>query len=40
MKYDPIKNTLGTLIRKTPGARILFYKLLGIVFLREWYVKR
>ncbi len=40
MKYDPIKNTLGALIRTMPGARILFYKLLGIVFLREWYVKR
>lgn len=40
MKYDPIKSTLGNIIRRMPRARILFYKLLGLMFLREWYVKR
>jgi SAM-dependent methyltransferase len=40
MKYDPIKHTLGNILRSVPRARILFYKLLGLIFLREWYVKR
>jgi SAM-dependent methyltransferase len=40
MHYDPIKNVFGSIIRKNPRLRILFYKLLGLMFLREWYVKR
>jgi SAM-dependent methyltransferase len=40
MRYDPIKTTLGTFIGRSPQFRIAFYKLLGILFLREWYVKR
>jgi SAM-dependent methyltransferase len=40
MKYDPIKNVLGSAVRRIPVLRIAFYKLLGILFLREWYVKR
>jgi len=40
MHYDPIKKVFGDVIRKNPRLRILFYKLLGIMFLREWYVKR
>ncbi len=39
MQYDPIKKTFGNIVRKNPLLRILFYKLLGIAFLREWYVK-
>jgi len=39
MQYDPIKKVFGTIIRSSPRLRILFYKLLGIAFLREWYVK-
>jgi 2-polyprenyl-3-methyl-5-hydroxy-6-metoxy-1,4-benzoquinol methylase len=39
MQYDPIKKIFGTIIRSNPRLRILFYKLLGIAFLREWYVK-
>jgi 2-polyprenyl-3-methyl-5-hydroxy-6-metoxy-1,4-benzoquinol methylase len=39
MKYDPIKNILGTTIHRFPWLRILFYKLLGLIFLREWYIK-
>jgi 2-polyprenyl-3-methyl-5-hydroxy-6-metoxy-1,4-benzoquinol methylase len=39
MQYDPIKKIFGTIIRSNPQLRILFYKLLGIAFLREWYVK-
>jgi 2-polyprenyl-3-methyl-5-hydroxy-6-metoxy-1,4-benzoquinol methylase len=40
MQYDPIKKVLGDVARNSPWLRILFYKLLGGMFLREWYVKR
>ena len=40
MKYDPIKNVFGDVVRKHPGLRVFFYKLLGLMFLREWHVKR
>jgi len=40
MQYDPIKFYFGNIVRRNPRLRILFYKILGLVFLREWYVKR
>ncbi len=40
MHYDPIKNVIGDAARKSPLVRRLFYTVLGIMFLREWYVKR
>jgi ubiquinone/menaquinone biosynthesis C-methylase UbiE len=40
MHYDPIKDTLGSLVRRSPFLRKLFYRALGAMFLREWYVKR
>jgi SAM-dependent methyltransferase len=40
MQYDPIKNSLAAVIRKLPFLRVLFYKLLDILFLRSWYVRR
>jgi cyclopropane fatty-acyl-phospholipid synthase-like methyltransferase len=40
MHYDPIKKVFGDVIRKNSWLRILFYKLLGAMFLREWHVKR
>lgn len=40
MKYDPIKNVFGDLVRGRPLLRITFYGLLGLLFLREWHVKR
>lgn len=40
MHYDPIKDSLASVIRKLPFLRILFYKLLDILFLRSWYVRR
>ncbi len=39
MHYDPIKDTLGSLVRRSPLLRKVFYKALGAMFLREWYVK-
>ncbi|MCX7984579.1 MAG: class I SAM-dependent methyltransferase [Bacteroidetes bacterium] len=40
MQYDPIKNSFGSIIRGHSLFRKVFYKILGIFFLREWYVKR
>ena len=40
MHYDPIKNSLSKLLRRYTFLRKLFYKTLGAMFLREWYVKR
>ena len=40
MKYDPIKNIIGDIVRERPVLRVSFYKFLGILFLREWHVKR
>jgi SAM-dependent methyltransferase len=40
MHYDPIKNVIGNVARTSPLVRRFFYAILGIMFLREWYVKR
>ena len=40
MQYDPIKKSLGKIFNKTPFLRILFYKLLDILLLRTWHVKK
>ena len=40
MQYDPVKRSLGTIFNKTPWLRILFYRLLDILLLRTWHVKK
>jgi len=40
MYYDPIKNVFASIISKCPSLRIVFYKILNIMFLRSWYVRR
>ena len=40
MQYDPVKRSLGTLFNKTPFTRKIFYKLLDLLLLRTWHVKR
>ncbi|HTX18824.1 MAG TPA: class I SAM-dependent methyltransferase [Bacteroidota bacterium] len=40
MHYDPIKNVIGNVARSSPLVRRFFYTILGLMFLREWYVKR
>lgn len=40
MKYDPIKSSLGNVVRDSTLLRRLFYTALGLLFLREWHVKR
>jgi 2-polyprenyl-3-methyl-5-hydroxy-6-metoxy-1,4-benzoquinol methylase len=40
LHYDPIKDKIGGIVKKSPFLRKLFYIALDIMFLREWYVKR
>ncbi len=40
MLYDPVKNIFANLIRRFPILRILFYKILDLMFLRSWFVRR
>jgi 2-polyprenyl-3-methyl-5-hydroxy-6-metoxy-1,4-benzoquinol methylase len=40
MRYDPIKNAIGDVVRRSTWLRRLFYTVLGLMFLREWHVKR
>jgi SAM-dependent methyltransferase len=40
MYYDPIKNIFADTIRRFPFLRVLFYKILDLMFLRSWFVRR
>jgi len=40
MQYDPIKRSLGTVFNKQPFLRALFYRLLDLLLLRAWHIKR
>ncbi len=40
MKYDPIKNSLGGFFNRSVFLRKLFYRLLGLLLLRTWHIKR
>jgi SAM-dependent methyltransferase len=40
MHYDPIKKQVGYIFNCCRTARILFYRLLDILLLRSWYVRR
>ncbi len=40
MHYDPIKKYLNKFFNSTPFLRIVFYKMLDILLLRTWFVKR
>ena len=40
MRYDPVKDILGNIVRGHPRLRRVFYWMLGFAFLREWHVKR
>jgi len=40
MKYDPIKKSLGNVFNKNPFLRKIFYKLLDLLLLRAWHIKR
>lgn len=40
MQYDPIKRSLGKIFNKTPFLRIIFYRLLDLLLLRSWHIRR
>lgn len=40
MQYDPIKRSLGVVFNRTPFLRKTFYRLLEILLLRTWHVKK
>jgi len=40
MHYDPIKELLGRVFNRHPLLRKLFYRLLNILLLRSWHVRR
>ncbi len=40
MDYDPVKNRLGDLVAGRPWLTRIFYGLLHLFFLRNWYVRR
>jgi len=40
MQYDPIKRSLGVVFNRTPFLRKIFYRLLDILLLRTWHVKK
>jgi 2-polyprenyl-3-methyl-5-hydroxy-6-metoxy-1,4-benzoquinol methylase len=40
MQYDPIKQLLGIYFNRTTGRRKLFYRLLDLLLLRTWHVKK
>lgn len=40
MQYDPIKRTLGVFFNRAPWMRVVFYKMLDILLLRTWHIKR
>lgn len=40
MNYDPVKNIFAQVLKKFPVLRLLFYKVLDLMFLRSWYVRR
>jgi SAM-dependent methyltransferase len=40
MKYDPIKSALGKTFNTSTFLRILFYRLLDILLLRTWHIRK
>mgnify|MGYP005863436827 FL=1 len=40
MHYDPIKDIFAKIIGTNKFLRITFYKLLDLLFLRSWYIRK
>ncbi|MCF8378523.1 MAG: class I SAM-dependent methyltransferase [Bacteroidales bacterium] len=40
MQYDPIKKSLGNVFNKNAFLRVSFYKLLDLLLLRTWHIKK
>lgn len=40
MQYDPIKRSLGKVFNSTPFLRKLFYRMLDLLLLRSWHIRK
>lgn len=40
MQYDPIKRKLGKVFNSAPFLRKLFYRLLDLLLLRSWHIRK
>ncbi len=40
MKYDPVKRVLGSFFNRSPWLRKLFYRLLDLLLLRSWHIRK
>ncbi len=40
MQYDPVKRSLGKIFNRNPFLRKLFYRLLDLLLLRSWHIRR
>lgn len=40
MQYDPIKKVLGNVFNTSPIGRKIFYRLLDVILLRTWHIKK
>jgi 2-polyprenyl-3-methyl-5-hydroxy-6-metoxy-1,4-benzoquinol methylase len=40
MKYDPVKKVFGNIVSRNVFLRKIFYKLLDLMFLRTWHIKK
>lgn len=40
MQYDPIKRKLGVVLNRTPAFRKLFYRMLDLLLLRSWHIRK
>ncbi|MBC8321053.1 MAG: class I SAM-dependent methyltransferase [Bacteroidetes bacterium] len=40
MQYDPIKRKLGDVFNRSPRLRKLFYRLLDMLLLRSWHIRK
>ena len=40
MQYDPIKRSLGKVFNASPFLRVCFYKMLDVLLLRSWHIRK
>lgn len=40
MQYDPIKRSLGAVFNQSPFLRKMFYRMLDLLLLRTWHIKK
>jgi SAM-dependent methyltransferase len=40
MEYDPIKKYLGNFFNRSSALRVLFYRLLDLLLLRSWHIRK